>query len=326
MVLLLTKQDLESILDMKSVIQAVELGYKERALGTAELPPRAWVSAPKHSGWLGAMLAYLGGIDALGMKITSTYPNNPKVGYPTVGGTILLADSKTGFPISIMDGIYITAVRTGAAAAVATKYLARKNASKAAIIGDGVIGRSTLTAIAEVRKLESVTIYDILPDVAKKYVEEMEARLRIPITSCENPDIAVRNADIIVTSTTSLNPVFHGEQILPGVHINSMGWISPESRELDNETITKAHKIVLDFWDDAIEAAEIKGPIKEGLISKDSIYAEIGEIVCANKAGRTSDKEVTLFKSVGVAAIDVSTAKVAYDLAKKKSVGKEITL
>ena len=311
-------------MNVENAIEAVELGYKERALGTAESPPRAWVNTPK--GRLGAMLAYLGGMDALGMKIISTYPDNAKIGYPTIGGTIALADAETGFLLSIMDGIYITAMRTGAAAAVATKYLARNDAKKVAVVGRGVIGRSALTAIAKVRKLESVTVYDIIPYDAKKYVEEMEAKLRIPITSTQDPDIAVRSADIIVTATTSLNPVFHGEEIKPGVHINSMGWISPESRELDNETIKKAHKIVLDFWNDAIESADIKVPINEGLISKSSIYGEIGDIVSGKKAGRTSDEEVTVFKSVGVAAIDVSTAKVAYDLAKKKGVGREIAL
>jgi ornithine cyclodeaminase/alanine dehydrogenase len=327
MVLILTKADLEKILEMKDVMRVVEEAFAEFTRGTAKVPLRTLLSVSKHMGSILYMPAYLEGSDALAVKVVSVYERNlERYGLPTILATIQMNDPRTGELIALMEGSYITAMRTGAATGVATKYLARKNSKFVGVIGAGAQSRTQLWAIHEVLSLERVLVYDAIKGRAKKYAEEMSKKLGVNIISKDKIDDVVKNADVLVVATTAKEPVFDGDLLQSGIHINSIGWMGPDARELDSKTVSKV-KLVVDSRDAVLaESGDIIIPIKEGVITKDHIYAELGEIIIGKKTGRLSNNEITLWKAVGLAVQDVATAKLAYRKAKEIGVGKEIKL
>jgi ornithine cyclodeaminase/alanine dehydrogenase len=267
-------------------------------------------------------------MDALGMKLVSAYPDNPtKYNLPTILGTVLLNDPRTGALLSIMDGAWITAMRTGAVSGVATRYLAREDARTVGIFGTGVQARTQLMAMKEARKLKDVKAYDIVPENSRKFSEEMTESLGITVMPEKDPMEVVSGSDIIVTATTSKVPVFNGEWLKEGVHINGVGsHHGPGVKELDEVTIRKA-KVVVDQREASLkEAGDLMDPISKDVISADHIYAELGELVTGKKKGRTSNNEITVFKSVGLAIQDVATGMKVYELAKAKGVGQLIDI
>jgi alanine dehydrogenase len=267
----------------------------------------------------------LASMDALGTKLVTTHVKNSEFNLPTVIGTIILNDPKTGIPIAILDGTYITAMRTGAAGAVAAKYLSREDASTVTIVGTGVQGRSQLIALCEVRQIKRVFAFDIDRKRCEEYVGEMKKRIRAEIAKADTLQEAVRASDIVVTATPSSNPIVKGEWIMEGCHVTGIGSHTPDARELDENIMTRASKIVLDTWD-ARKVGDVAYPISKGLLREEDIYGDIGTIVAGKKPGRTSAKEITVFKSVGTAVADVSTAFRAYQLAKERGIGKSIDL
>ncbi|MCS7385254.1 MAG: ornithine cyclodeaminase family protein [archaeon GB-1867-005] len=327
MVLVLSRDDLKSILTMKDVIDAVEEAFKCYGLGKASMPPRPVIKVEGYNGLILYMPAYIADMDALAVKIVSVYPDNPKkYALPTTLGTVLLNDPRTGDLLAIMEGAFITAMRTGAVSGVASKYLARSDSRIVGIFGAGVQARTQLMALCEVRPIEEARVYDVIYSASKKYADEMSKQLGIDVRPVENPVEAVKGCDIIVTATTSKTPVFRGEWVEDGTHINGIGSHTPTSRELDSNIIMRA-KVVVDSIEACFrEAGDIIIPINEGVIGRDHIYAELSELVTGAKPGRVNDKEITIFKSVGLAIQDASTALKAYRLALKKGVGKEISL
>lgn len=328
MVLLLSKNDLESILTMDDVMEAVEEGFRQFSLGNVKMPLRTVLNIEKNGGQVLYMPAYVGGIGALAVKVVSVYPNNPTLHkLPTIQGTVLLNDPETGALLSIMDGGFITAMRTGAVSGLATKYLARKNAKVAGIFGCGVQAKTQLIANKEARKLETVKAYDISPEACKTFCEEMSKKLGIEVIPADSPRDVVANSDIIITATVSKQPVFKGEWLESGSHINGIGsHHGPGWRELDETTIKKA-KLVVDSREACLkEAGDIIDAIQMGVISQEHIYAELGEIILGKKRARVNDEEITLFKSVGLALQDAATAMKAYEKAKTMDIGKTVTI
>jgi ornithine cyclodeaminase/alanine dehydrogenase-like protein (mu-crystallin family) len=234
---------------------------------------------------------------ALGTKLVAFYPHNTEV--PTHHATILLFKPETGEPLVTMDGRLITEVRTAAVSAVATDHLARSDASVLAIIGSGVQARSHLEALRLVRGFREVRVWS--PRRAQTFAEEHGVR------AAASAEEAVREADVVVTATTSSTPVLFGEWLSPGVHVNAVGAPRPDWRELDDEVLERARIYV-----DSREAAQ-----KESgdVIAAGRIFAEVGEVVSGAKAGRQSDEEVTLFKSLGLAVEDVATAELVHSKA-----------
>lgn len=323
--LLLSRKEVEQALSTRDIIKAVEDSYREVGQGTAVLPPRLRIDMERYNGNILIMPAYLTGMDALGTKLVTTHLDNSKFNLPTVIGTIILNDPKTGIPVAILDGTYITAMRTGAAGAVAAKYLSREDTSTVTIVGTGVQGRSQLIALCEVRRIERVFAFDIDRKRCEEYVDEMRKRINAEIAKTDDLQKAVRMSDIVVTATPSSDPIIKGEWIAEGCHVNGIGSHSPDARELDENVITKASKIVLDTWD-ATKVGDISYPISKGLFREEDIYSDIGTIVAGKKPGRTSAQEITVFKSVGTAVADVSTAFRAYQLAKERGIGTPIDL
>jgi ornithine cyclodeaminase/alanine dehydrogenase len=329
MPLLLTRKDVESVLTMKDAIAAVEEGFRQLALGNVIMPQRTAIRIPEHHGLHLGMPAYVGGTeggDSLALKVVTVYPDNPsQYSLPTTIGTLLLNDPRTGALMAIMDAGFLTAMRTGAASGVATKYLAREGARSVGVFGAGVQARTQLMAVCEVRSIERALVYDPVQEVREKYAVEMSGRLSLPVEPTNEPHACVEN-DVIVAASASKTPVFAGAWLSPGVHINGIGSHSPDARELDTDTIRRA-KVVPDYGPACLaEAGDLILPIQEGAITEEHVHASLGEVVAGLKPGRESDEEITLFKSVGLAVQDAATAARVYELAREAGVGVEIEI
>jgi ornithine cyclodeaminase/alanine dehydrogenase len=326
MVLLIGSEDVKSVLTMADATSAVEEGFKQYSSGRVQMPVRITLHIHEKKGWVGVMSAYMPVMGALATKVVTSFPENIRHGHPTITAIIVYNDPETGIPLAIMEAEYITSMRTGAAGAVAVKHLAIKDARTLGIIGTGAQAKAQVEAACRVRDIREVKAYDLIPNRTRNFAMEMSKKLGIDVIPVENAKAAVTDADIVVTATSSKTPVFRGEWVKEGVHINGIGSHAPEARELDDETVRKA-KIVVDSKEAALrEAGDLMLPLAQGIISESSIYAELGEIILGVKKGRESEDEVTLFKSVGLAVQDVSIAKLVFDKAKEKRLGKEVSL
>jgi len=324
MVLVLSREDIASVLEMDDVIDAVERAFVDFAKGRAKMPPRSIMDFPENDGWVGIMSAAIETAGSIGTKVVTVFKNNAGKSMPTTMATILLNDASTGEPLAIMEAGLITAMRTGAASAIATKYLARKDSHVVGLFGAGIQAKYQLFGVSRVRKVGNVKQYTPTKARQKKFAEEMEKEIGAKIQIVGNPKEAVQNSDIVITATTSPTPVFNGKWVSDGTHINAIGAHTKDTRELDTTLIEKA-KIVVDLREAALkEAGEIVIPKAEG--KKLNIYAELSELVSGKKKGRTSDSEVTVYKGCGIALEDLAVAKLAYDLATKKALGKNIHL
>jgi ornithine cyclodeaminase/alanine dehydrogenase len=227
--------------------------------------------------------------------------------------------------IAMMDGAFLTAMRTGAASGVATQYLARPDAKVVGIFGAGIQAQTQLRAMCAVRPIVEARIYDPMPELVGKFCRDMSAALGIDVRAVAAAREAVEGCDIIVTASTSKTPVFDGHWVSAGTHINGIGSHSLDAREVDSLTIQRS-KVVVDLRSAALaEAGDLVTPINAGEITAEHIYADLGEIV-TGKPGRADAGEITFFKSVGLAIQDVSTAMKVYELARQKGIGQEVSL
>jgi alanine dehydrogenase len=281
------------LLRMEEVIPAMERALADFSSGEVVQPVRTILPVADHEGFFALMPAYAGG--ALGAKLVTFYPQNQ--GVPTHHATILLVKPETGEPLVSMDGRLITEVRTAAVSAVATKYLARPDASVLALIGSGVQARSHLEALRLVRRFEEVRVWS--PRHAEDFARQFDG-----VRASASAEEAVRDADVVVVATTSKTPVLSGEWLSPGAHVNAIGAPRPDWRELDNDVLRRARIYV-----DSHEAA-----FKESgdVIAAGEAVAEVGEVVVGAKPGRESAEDITLFKSLGLAVEDVATADLVH--------------
>ncbi|CAG0947047.1 alanine dehydrogenase [Anaerolineae bacterium] len=327
MTLLLSRTDVESVLTMKETIAIVEEAFRQFALGNAIMPQRTAIRTEVYHGLHLGMPAYIGGdVNALGLKVVCIYPDNPsRFKLPTTIGTLLLTDPQTGVPLAVMDAGYLTAMRTGAVSGVATNYLARKDAKRVGVFGAGVQASTQLWAVCTARSIEQAVVYDIDQARARAWADQMTSKLGVPVSVASEPRRAVDGMDIVVAATVSTTPIFDGKWLSPGTHVNGIGSHSPGARELDTETIVRS-KVFPDLRSAClIEAGDLIIPIKEGALTEDRLAADLGEVVAGLKPGRESAEEITLFKSVGLAIQDVSTASNVYRTAKEKGIGKEFS-
>ena len=325
MVLILTKSDLEKVLTMKEVIEVVETAFSELTRGTATLPLRTGITLSEEAGWMGVMPGYLEKMGSLSTKIVTVFEKNLEKKLPTIMATVILNSTETGAPLAIMEGTFITAMRTGAVSGVATKYLAREDSKTVGVFGAGVQARTQLMAVCAMRNIERAFVHDKFEVRANVFATEMSGNLNIAIET-RKPEDVVKESDIIITATTAETPIFDGNLVNPGTHLNLIGSFKPDVREVD-EVVIKRSKIVVDQKSAALEeAGDIIIPLKAGIITEEDIYAELGELVTGIKPGRTSDSEITLFKSVGLGIQDCATAWLAYAKAKEKGISKEVDL
>lgn len=325
----LSQDDVRRAVSMAQAIEIVKGAFAQLSAGKAVVPIRTQLEIAQHEGVTLFMPAYLQESDDLGVKIVSVFPRNLEGGLPTIHALVAVVDAETGCPAAVMDGTYLTALRTGAASGAATDLLARPDARVAAVFGAGAQGRTQLEAVCQVRDIEKAWVYDVNREAAERYAEEMRERGgRIPgdVIVASSPTEAVREADVLCTATTSKSPVFADADLKAGVHINAIGAFTPEMQEIPEETIKRARLVVDSRGACWAEAGDLIIPRQKGLISEDDIYAELGEIAAGTKRGRASDEEITFFKSVGNAVQDVSVARKVLEEANKLGLGLEVEL
>ena len=304
----LSDDEIAEILTMREAIDAVEAAFGEYAKGSVTMPPRSTIMLDRYGGSVSLMPSYLEETDALATKIISIYPDNPSKGLPTTAAWIVVNDPETGVIEALLDGTYLTAVRTGAVTGVAARYLAPKDSRVAAIIGCGIQGRTQAWAVAETCELDTLRIHDLSSESMRRFSEEMGPKLGVEIVQARSGAEAVSGADVVVTATTSKDPVVRREWLGERVHLSAIGSFYPDYRELDTDIIKEA-KVVVDSREAVMEeAGDILIPIGEGAITEDHIHAELGEVVLGRKEGRTEEDGLTVFKSVGLAIQDSSVA------------------
>lgn len=322
-VLLLSEQEVTELLRMDEVMDAVENAFREKALGYAQMPSKVYLDFAKYNGDVRAMPAYLERLDVAAVKIVNSHPDNPgKFGMPTVSATVLLLDPRNGAVLAIMGGTSLTAMRTAAAGGIAIKYLANKDAKIASFIGAGVQARAQLQALLLTRpNLEEIRVCDILPKAAEAFAAEAKNKaVNSRVVIARNEEEAVRGADIVITTTPSRKPVVFDAWVSRGTHLNCIGADAPLKEEID-PAILKRAKIVVDDWEQAAHSGEINVPISRGILSREDVWAELGEIVAGTKPGRTSREEITVFDSTGLAIQDAAAAEIVYRKALTKQVG-----
>lgn len=312
---------------MEDALKYVEDAYKQLTLGQALVPQRIAITDPAPGLTL-VMPGIIGGdMNALATKIVSVYKQNPeKYQMPTVLAKIMVQDINTGDIIGIMDGSLITAMRTGAATGVSVKYLARKDSTTMGIYSGGIQARKQVSGVywGLNQNLEKCKVFDLKKDIAKEFKKELEIELGIDIEIVDSGDNLLENTDILVAATTSTTPLFEGDKVSEGVHISSIGAHAADIRELDSTIIKRASILVGGLKEACLaEAGDYIIPIREGVISEEDIIS-IGEIITGNVIGRKNESDITIFKSVGISAQDVATAKLVYDRALQENIGRDI--
>jgi len=279
---------------------------------------------PGGRNFFGVMPGYLSEPQGLGTKIITIFPDNAKLGLSSHVGLVLLFDSEIGFPLAVMDAGEVTAIRTAAASAVATRALARQDASHLAIIGTGEQAVTHLEAIAQVRALKSVRVWGRTPSKAAAFAQEHGSRLGLAIEVSGSVESAVRAADIICTVTSSREPILNGAWLQNGAHVNLVGASQQTSREADNDVVAVSRFYVDSRVSARAEAGELKHAIAAGVVSENHVLGEIGEVLNGKVMGRTSSHDITVYKSLGVAAQDMAAARVIYDRATRDGIGMRV--
>ncbi len=323
--LLLSRKDIESFFTMKMCMEAVEKAFAGLTEGHANMPQRTPIPLPDKSGLALFMPAHLRNLKALGAKIVSVYHENVrKHNLPAVLGTILLLDEDTGFPVAIMDGGFLTAMRTGAVSGVATKYMARPDAVTAAVFGTGMQAFTQVLAIHEARPLSKLVIWSIDSEGTRQaFGDRVRAKTGVSVELASDPATAVQAADIVALATSAAEPVVDGSWFKPGAHINGIGSHTPKMREVDSLTVRRS-RVICDLLEACkAEAGDFIIPVANGDWTWGQVAGNLGDVVTGRVSGRTSTDEITLFKSVGLAIQDVSAAKAVLDEALKRGIGLE---
>jgi len=322
--LTLSAEDLRRALPMPEAVAAMKDAFVALSTGRASSPPRGVVDVEPGEGTTLLMGAYVANT-GLATKIVSVFPGNAQRGRPVVNALVLVLDPRTGEPVALCDGTYLTALRTGAASGAATDLLARGDARVAAVIGCGVQARTQASAIDSVRQLDEIRVCGRRSESAGRLVDEMRGRTRARLVAVDSSEEAVRDADIVCTATDSHAPVFDGTLLAPGTHVNGVGSFKLEMQEVDTETVRRS-RVFVDSVEAALaEAGELVIAERDGVTSSDR-WTEIGLVAAGRAEGRRSDSEVTFFKSVGHAVQDVAAASRALGVARESGLGKEIEL
>ena len=313
---ILTAADIRVCLPMSGAIEAMRTAFAQLSSGEAVVPDRIAVSTEEGISLF--MPGYLPREGHLAAKVMSVYAGNPSVGLPVIQGVVLVLDSHTGLPVALMNGAYLTALRTGAAGGLATELLAVEDASVLAVFGAGPQARTQIEAVRAVRPIREIRLVSRPTEGARILADELEG---VDVQVFEDPERAVLGAQVIATATDSRKPVFPGRAIGEGVHVNAIGAFTPEMAEVDGDLISRA-KVVVDLRATVMaEAGDLVQAIEGGAFTLESIHAELGEVVNGERTGRESPREITLFKSVGNAAQDVAVAGRILDAAIEQDVG-----
>ena len=313
--MLVSVDQIKAELTMRDTITIVENAFRLQAEGKTIMPCKIYLDLAESHGDFRAMPAYIDG--AAGIKWVSVFTKNRELDLPTVLGTIILSDPTTGAVQAVMEGSFITEMRTGATGGVAVKYLARRDASVVGLIGAGVQARTQIMAISEVLPaIKMVKVFDLNGMTASLFAEEMGRKLKLNVKAVDTIGLAA-DADVIVTTTPSTRPVLLRQHVKPGTHINAIGADAAGKQELDIE-ILKSGKIIVDDMEQAAHSGEINVGLTKKEINLNNIYGTLGQVIAGIKKGRETDEEITIFDSTGLAIQDVCCAKFVYEKVKAK--------
>jgi alanine dehydrogenase len=311
--LLLTRRNVAELLGVDECIAAVERAFRQYGEGRTQTPGILGVHAPTGGFHIKAGIMDLGRSYFVA-KTNANFPDNRNNGLPTIQGLIVVFDADDGRLLAVMDSIEITIIRTGAATAVAAKYLARENARTALVCGCGSQGRISLEAIMKVRKLDEVFAYDLDPERAHRFAETLSREFDVEIGAVDDLAGAARASDICVTCTTAREYFLRREHISAGTFIAAVGADSEDKQELEPALLSDS-KIVTDISDQSASIGELHHALKARCVSRSDVHAELGEIVAGKKPGRTSEDEIIVFDSTGMALQDVAAASIVYERA-----------
>lgn len=328
--LILTRADLERALPMEPAMEAVASAFAQLSGGRAEVPLRLRVSVPERDGLALLMPAYLTGSGGLGAKALTLFPHNAeRFGLPTISALVLLFNAETGVPLALVDGGYLTGLRTGAASGIATQLMAREDAHVLALFGAGAQAFAQVWAVCVARSIERVWIVNRTRERAERLAERLRvfgSPLPTDVRVASDAREALAEADVVCCATASPEPVFADADLRPGTHVNGIGSYQPGMREVPAETVSRA-RIVVDSREAAwAEAGDLIGAWEQGLIGERHVVGELGEVVAGRLPGRTNREQITFFKSVGSAAQDVAAAQAAYQRASTLGVGVTVDL
>jgi alanine dehydrogenase len=315
-VIFLSEAEVRELLDLDQLVDALADAHRDLSAGEASMPPRIAAMVQEQQGLLGVMPAYLPSA-GLACKLVTLFPQNTD--RHTHQAVIVVFDPENGTPLALMDGTYITATRTAAGSALATRLLAREDAEVLALLGTGVQAHSHARALPRVRKFSEIRVAGRDRARAEAFAQEIGPHARA-VSSYEE---AIRNADVVAATTHSTDPIVRREWLSPGVHVNSVG-LNPAGREVDEQTVADA-LLVVESRDSALAPPPAGAPELAGVNPAD-VHAELGELVAGTKPGRSSQDEITLYKSVGVAVQDVAAAALVLAAAKGRSMGLAIDL
>jgi len=325
---ILNATDVRLALPMTAAVAAMKKAFAELARGEVTLPLRTQLDVSAHGGVALFMPAYAAGSDALAVKAVAVYPRNAQRGLPTIHGVVLVFEASSGRPVALLEGGALTAIRTGAASGAATDLLARPDAGVAAIIGSGVQARTQLEAVCAVRPIQEVRVYSTNPEQAEQFAREMSGQGAIPscVVVAADADSAVQGADVVCTATTSFTPVFSASALSSGCHVNAVGSFRPDMQEIPTETVRQARLVVDQREAVLAEAGDVIIPLQQGAIDESHIHTELGAIASGQATGREDARQITLFKSVGLAVQDAVAASVALERAEAEGLGTVIQL
>lgn len=321
--LLLTRREVAALLSLDECIAAVENAFRLHGEGKASPPGILGVHARDGGFHIKAGLLEVGRTYFVA-KTNANFPQNmQRFGLPTIQGIIVLCDAENGYPLALMDSMEITILRTGAATAVAAKYLARPESNVVTICGCGNQGRIQLRALTKVLPLERLYAFDQDADRARKFADEMSSEIRLTAQAVDDLQSAVRDSDICVTSTPAKAYFLKKEYVKPGTFIAAVGADNAEKQELDPQLFV-SNKIIVDILEQCATIGDLHHALQAGLVTRENVHAELGEVVAGKKLGRTSSGEIIIFDSTGMALQDAAAAAVVYE--KAISVGKGMTV
>jgi alanine dehydrogenase len=328
-VLILSRSDVERLLDPDQLVEALAGAMADLSAGRASMPPRVAVRVPEADGLLGVMPGSLPSAGMLEAKLVSLFPRNAGTGVPTHQAVIAVFDPETGTPTAVLDGEHITAMRTAAGSALATRLLARDDASTLAILGTGVQARAHARMIPRVRPITEIRVAGRDPASGGALAETLDVEGTTGACGFTSYEEAMDGADIVCGTTHAIEPVIRRRWLSQGAHVNSVG-SNPAGREVDPETVRDA-LVVVESRESALTpgpagANDLIWPIRDGMIGPDHVHAEIGEIVAGVRPGRTSPSQITLYKSVGVAVQDAAAAALVLAAARREGAGVEFAL
>jgi alanine dehydrogenase len=317
----LSASDIDRAIDMTAAIDVMTNAFTLLHKGRANVPQRLGLKTD-----VGLVLAMPGNLPderALAIKIVTVFPDNSRRGLPSIFGLVVVLDASTGAPLALLEGGHLTALRTGATSALATKHMAREDARTVALFGAGAQARTQIAGMRAVRDIREVRIVSRRAESAERLASELAG---VDVRVVRDPTEAIRGADIVITATTSPTPLFPGQALAPGIHVNAIGAYAATMREVDSLAVQRA-RVVVDTREGALaEAGDLIMPMREGAIRANHIVAELGEVVSGAIPGRTSGAEITLFKSVGHAAQDVALAARVLSIAITQDIGTMVSL